>query len=264
MAVGKNKRLTRGGKKGAKKKSGDPFLKKEWYDLKAPSMFTKRNCGKTLVSKTAGTKIASAGLQHRVCEINLGDLYENEATGQDEDQGFKKMKLSVEDIQGRNCLLDFHGMCYTRDKLCYFVRKWQTLIEGNVDVKTTDGYSIRVFCIGFTKARPEQRKANCYAQSSQIRKIRKRMVDTIHEECSKCSLKENVKKFIASSIEKDITKKCNRVFPLKDVSIRKVKVLKKPKFDITKLMEVHQGEEGEAGVDMLRPENEDAKNALAE
>merc|ERR1719500_2002504 len=139
------------------------------------------------------------------------------------------MKLSVEDVQGRNCLLDFHGMCYTRDKLCYFVRKWQTLIEGNVDVKTTDGYSIRVFCIGFTTTRHNQREANCYAQTSQIRKIRKRMVDTIQEECSKSSLKENVKKLIASSMYREIEKKCERVFPLKDVCIRKVKVLKKPK-----------------------------------
>ena len=47
MAVGKNKRLTKGGKKGGKKKMGDPFLKKEWYDIKAPSAFAQRCCGKT-------------------------------------------------------------------------------------------------------------------------------------------------------------------------------------------------------------------------
>lgn len=265
MAIGKNKRLTRGGKKGAKKKAGDPFLKKEWYDMKAPSMFKKRRCGKTLVSKTAGTKIASDGLKGRVCEINLGDLYDTEPTGQDEDQNFKKIKLSIEDIQGRSCLLDFHGLSLTREKLCYLVRKWQTLIEGNVDVKTTDGYSVRIFCIGFTKFRPEQRtegSSNCYAQTSQIRRIRKKMVETIQEECGKCSLRDNVKNFIASSIEKDITKKCNRIHPLKDVFIRKVKVLKKPKFDITKLMELHHAD-GDGGAEMLRPEDEAAQNVLA-
>jgi len=266
MAVGKNKRLTRGGKKGAKKKAGDPFLKKEWYDLKAPSMFKKRNCGKTLVTKTQGTKIASEGLKGRVCEINLGDLYDDTQTGQDEDQSFKKIKLSIEDVQGRKCFLDFHGLSFTRDKLCYLVRKRQSLIEGNTDVKTTDGYSIRVFCIAATDSNPKQRKttnSNCYAQTSQIRKIRKKMVDIISEECGKASLKDNVKNFIASSIEKDIQKKCNRIFPLNEVYIRKVKVLKKPKFDITKLMELHQGGEGDAGGDMLRPEEEEAVNVLS-
>ena len=68
MAVGKNKRLTKGGKKGGKKKAGDPFLRKEWYDIKAPSMFSQRNCGKTLVSRTQGTKIATEELKGRVLE----------------------------------------------------------------------------------------------------------------------------------------------------------------------------------------------------
>merc|ERR1719311_1405699 len=97
-------------KEGGKKKSGDPFLKKEWYDIKAPSMFGVRSCGKTLVSRTQGTKIATEELKGRVMELNLADL------NSDEDQSFRKIKLCIEDVQGRNCLTDFHGMTITRDK----------------------------------------------------------------------------------------------------------------------------------------------------
>ncbi len=55
MAVGKNKRLTKGGKKGQKKKIVDPFTRKEWYDVKAPSIFAVRNAAKTCVNRTQGT-----------------------------------------------------------------------------------------------------------------------------------------------------------------------------------------------------------------
>merc|ERR1711865_692866 len=110
MAVGKNKRLTKGGKKGGKKKQGDIFLKKEWYDIKAPSVFAVRSCGKTLVTRTQGTKIATEELKGRVLELNLADL------NNDEDQSFKKIRLCVEEVQGRHCLTDFHGMSLTRDK----------------------------------------------------------------------------------------------------------------------------------------------------
>lgn len=33
----------------------DPFTKKDWYDVKAPSMFTIRQIGKTMVTRTTGT-----------------------------------------------------------------------------------------------------------------------------------------------------------------------------------------------------------------
>jgi small subunit ribosomal protein S3Ae len=62
-------------------------------------------------------------------------------------------------------------MSFTTDKLRSLVRKWQTLIEAHVDVKTTDNYTLRMFCIAFTKRRPNQVKRTCYAQSSQIRQV---------------------------------------------------------------------------------------------
>uniref|UniRef100_A0A8C0M3F6 40S ribosomal protein S3a n=1 Tax=Canis lupus familiaris TaxID=9615 RepID=A0A8C0M3F6_CANLF len=91
MAVGKNKRLTKGGKKGAKKKVVDPFSKKDWYDVKAPAMFNIRNIGKTLVTRTQGTKIASDGLKGRVFEVSLADL-------QNDEVAFRKFKLITEDV----------------------------------------------------------------------------------------------------------------------------------------------------------------------
>ncbi len=42
-----------------------------------------------------------------------------------------------------------------------------------------------------------------------------------------------------SSAGKDIEKACQGIYPLQNVFIRKVKVLRSPKFDVTKLMEVH-------------------------
>merc|ERR1712010_287370 len=230
MAVGKNKRLTKG-KKGSKKKIIDPFASKDWYDIKAPSMFSNPMCGKTLVTHTKGTKIASDALKGRVLEVSLGDLNKNE------DDAYRKMKLRVEDVQGKNVLCNFWGMDFTTDKLRSLVRKWQSLIEANVDVKTVDGYVLRCFCIAFTKKRPFQIRKTAYAQSAQIRAIRK-----------------------------NITKACEGIYPLQNVFIRKVKILKAPKFDAAKLAEIHAGPSGEeVGAKIARnAEAEAAKEAETE
>merc|ERR1712162_5130 len=228
MAVGKNKRLTKG-KKGSKKKIIDPFASKAWYDIKAPSVFTNPICGKTLASRTKGTKLSSDALKGRVCEVSLGDLKQNE------DDAYRKIRLRIEDVQGKQVLCNFWGMDFTTDKLRSLVRKWQSLIESNVDVKTTDGYVLRCFCIGFTKKRQFQIRKTSYAQSAQIRAIRKKMVDI---------LIKDVEKFVPEFIGKDIMKACEGIYPLQNVFIRKVKILKAPKFDPAKLAEIHAGRSG--------------------
>ena len=218
------------------------------------------------------------------------------------------MKLRVEDVQGRACLTQFWGMDYTTDKLRAMVRKWQSLIEAHVDVKTTDGYTLRMFAIAFTKKRPGQIKKTAYAKSAQVRRrrrrqpasvcksgggclwaalgprdrtpclcmaavalgappqpsttppapqvrtIRRKMMEIMAREASSCDLKDLVAKFIPEAIGKDIEKACSGIYPLQNVAVRKVKVLKAPKFDLTKLMEVHGDYSAEdAGAKVERP-----------
>merc|ERR1712168_929745 len=98
----------------------------------------------------------------------------------------------------------------------------------------------------------------------------------ITREVTNSELKEVVNKLIPDTIADDIRKACTSIYPLKDVHIRKactsisplkdvhirkVKVLKKPRFDLSKLMEIH-GEGGrvvaageDVGSKVDRPDN---------
>ena len=73
----------------------------------------------------------------------------------------------------------------------------------------------------------------------QVRQIRKKMVDIITRDVSSCDLKETVNRLIPDSMSIDIQKACQGIYPLHDVHIRKVKVLKKPRFDLNKLLDLH-------------------------
>jgi small subunit ribosomal protein S3Ae len=234
MAVGKNKKL--GKKKGQKKKIVDPFARKEWYEVKAPIQFKFRDVARTPVNKTSGTKIAADALKGRVFTVSLADLQK------DEDLAHRKIKLRVEDVSGTRCLTNFYGMDLTTDKFRSLIRKWQTMIEAHVDVKTADGYLMRMFAVGFTKRRPNQLRKTSYAQHSQIRRIRRKMMDIMTREATTNELKDLVNKFIPENLGKQIEKECHAIYPLQNVYIRKVKVLKTPKYDPAKLLEIHGGE----------------------
>ena len=129
---------------------------------------------------------------------------------------------------------------------------WQSTIECQADVTTTDGYKLRMFCLAFTKKRQNQLKKTTYAQTAQIKAIRKKMTDIMTKEASTVDLKDLVRKFIPNSIGTQIEQACQSIYPLKDVYIRKVKVLNKPKFDLAKLMEMHEASAASASQVMER------------
>ena len=244
MAVGKNKRNMN--KKGRGKKTIDPFARKEWYDIRAPAVFPVRDVGKTLVTKTTGLKIATEGLKGRVFETCLADLTNNE------DHAHRKIKLRCEEVEGTKVLTTFYGMDLVRHKMGSLIKKWQTLIEAHVDVKTTDGYLLRMFCIAFTKKKPNQQKKTCYAKAGQAKRIRAKMVEVMTSHASKSDIRQLTQSLKTEVIGTEIEKVCSNIFPLQNCLVRKVKLLDAPNFDLNKLMEQHEDSPEETGAKVDR------------
>jgi small subunit ribosomal protein S3Ae len=232
MAIGKSKKQYK--KKGAKKKT-DPFIRKEWYDLKAPAPFTKRVFGKSCVTKTTGTKIASEQIKGRVVETSIADLNDKS-----EQLAWRKVRLCIEEVQGKACLTNFHGLDMTRDKLSSYLRKWQTLIDIHSEIKTADGYILRIFVTAFTGRVNGQIRKCSYAQHAQVKQIRKKIIDVINAQTKDLNLSDIVSRLTTESIPDEAKKACQFIYPLSHVIIKKVKTLKKPKFDVAKLNELYK------------------------
>ena len=199
-------------------------------------MFVNRKFTKTSVNQSAGKKLSSDALKGRVFEVNLGDLNGQGALT------YKKIKLIVDDAsesKARVALTNFYGMDTTRDHLCSLIRKWHTLIEAVVDAKTSDGFLLRFFPIAFTQRGKYQLKATTYAQRSQVKQIRKKMAEVITKEVSRNTLKDLVLKLIHEQIPTEITQQAKKIFPIHNCIIRKVKTLKRPRFDISQLLSIH-------------------------
>ena len=87
------------------------------------------------------------------------------------------------------------------------------------------------------------------------------MVEIVTKEVANHDLKGVVNRLVPGSIDKDIEKACSGIFQLHDVFVRKVKILRKPKLDLGKLMELHgesssttAGDGGFSGEKVDRPD----------
>ena len=175
-------------------------------------MFANRDVGKTIVTKTTGTKIAADSLKGRVFEASLADLDKNE------EDAYRKVYLKSEEVEGSKVLTQIYGFALTRNKIGSLIRKWQTLIEASVDVKTTDGYTLRLSAIAFTKKALGQVAKTAYAQSGQVKRIRAAMVQTMINN-SNCTLRELALRIIPEKIGKEIETVCQSTFPLQNAYV---------------------------------------------
>jgi len=109
-------------------------------------MFTERNFTISPVNVTAGEKFSNDAMKGRVYTTSLGDLNQLNP--------HKKIKLIVDEELEKGskvALTNFYGLETTRDHQCSLIRKWFTLIDAFVDVKTLDGFLLRFFVSLSTK-----------------------------------------------------------------------------------------------------------------
>ena len=235
MAQGKSKKNY--GKKGQKKKVVDSLSRKEWFELKAPAPFQSESFGYTCANRTQGLRKVEDSVRGRVVSQMQADLAPNQDSFH-----WRKIKLIVDQVEGRQAITSFYGVDITKDELCSLIKKRKTLIEAVQDVRSADGYVLRVFAIAFTKETPGQKRKTNYALASQQKMIRKKMNDIIAKEVVKSNATQVLNLFTSEIIEKRITKEASPIYPIKNVKVRKIKVIQRPNIDYHKLNEMHDPE----------------------
>eukprot|EP00769_Ergobibamus_cyprinoides_P001616 gnl/Ergobibamus_cyprinoides/2675.p1 GENE.gnl/Ergobibamus_cyprinoides/2675~~gnl/Ergobibamus_cyprinoides/2675.p1 ORF type:complete len:128 (+),score=62.44 gnl/Ergobibamus_cyprinoides/2675:47-385(+) len=109
--------------------------------------------------------------------------------------------------------------------------------------------------MAFTKKQPRQQKKTAYAQSAQLRAIRQQMMKVITEQCTSCDLKALVVKFTSEAISKEMESAAQRVFPIQNVFIRKVKLIRDSPSRVAVLAAMHDSTKvAEAGRTVERKE----------
>lgn len=184
----------------------DSWKLKDWYEILAPEMF-----GRTKVGETPADDPSK--LIGRVVEITLGELV-NDFTKQN-----VKMFFKIYEVKGKTAHTKFIGSEITRDYLRSLVRRRTSRIDGNVVVRTKDGYFIRVKPVCFTIRR---------INSSRKDAIRRMMEEIIKKRASELDLQQFVQEVVLGKLSSDIYKQVKTIYPPRRVEIRKTELEEEP------------------------------------
>ena len=220
--------------KASKKIKQDSFLKKEWRHVFIPGYFgNERDIGFTVAHKVARGKVPMDYFQNRTWELSHGDVAKEDKSHTY--RLFKWRAIAASDT----VYTQFAGMRLTRDKLGSLLRKYRTLVNAEVDVKTQDGFIIRMFAMGFTKKLNNSQKKHAYANQTETRKIREEMINSMREAASNNNVGQLCKDIVEEKIEASIIDKCKTYKQVEYLFITKIKVIKAPQLTAEQIKDLH-------------------------
>ncbi|MFW6040755.1 MAG: 30S ribosomal protein S3ae [Thermoplasmatota archaeon] len=185
----------------------DKWKSKSWFRITAPQMFEGAVVGETPASNPED-------LLGRVTEISLQDLTS------DYSKVHIKAQFKINGVRGGECLSRFIGHDMTTDYIRRMTRRRRSKIDSVFDVKTKEGYKVRVKILAITDKR---------INSSIKRSIRNRQEEILEKVSSESTLSEFVKQMLFGGLAKKIKNDTKDIYPLKRVETRKSEVLSVPK-----------------------------------
>ncbi len=176
---------------------------KEWYTVKSPEIFGSKKVGEI----PAATEEALKG---RTVESGATDLYGSS------NKYYFKIKMKVEDVDGKTCRTRFAGHDCSRDYITRVVRKGSTRVDEITEVETKDGVNMRVKTVCATI-----KTVGASTQTS----IRKKIDEVLEKKALEKENEEFVKDILADKLQKDVKKELDKIYPLRVIEFRKTEVI---------------------------------------
>lgn len=186
-----------------KRKKVDAWKTKKWYEVFTPKMFGEAKIGETLASDPST-------LVGRVIETTIRDL-----TGDFSKQHIQ-LVFQIDEVKGDKAYTKFKAHSLSRDYMRSQIRRKTTRMEGVTDVTTKDGHRLRVKTIALALGR---------AQTAQEKAIRKIMLSKVFKAAKKSPLDQFIQQVVLGKTSSEMYKAANKIYPLKRVEVRKVKML---------------------------------------
>lgn len=191
--------------KAGARKNKDKWKAKEWYQIHAPRMFNEIVIGET-------PSADPSFLNGRMAEVTVQDL-----TG-DFSKMHIKLQFKIVGTDGHEAKTEFVGHDLTSDYVRRLTRRKKTKTDHVVDVKTADGYMLRIKTMSIADKR---------IQASQEDAMRAKIGEYLTQFAAQSKLADVVKSIINGDMSKDTAKACHIIIPIKRIEIRKSEILRK-------------------------------------
>ena len=189
--------------KAASRKVKDRWKAKEWYKVYAPRMFNQVQLGET-------PSADPASLMGRIIEATVHDL-----TG-DFSKMHVKLKFQISEVNGFDAHTVLIGQDLTSDYIRRLTRRKRTKTDHVIDIKTKDGYLVRVKPMSITEKR---------IQASQETAVRTLMTKDLQTLGAEMTISDIIRSVISGEMAKRLSNVSKVVVPIKRIEIRKTEIL---------------------------------------